>query len=318
MSFFRPKGAPRRNYDLYKGYSYYTPGVKGMLALLGMLLIGMILGSIVTLILMPIVGSEAFTAYGYLVIYPLQFVPPMIYASVKSRRNALFVDGWKLNSSNFGKWSLWALAALVIVMTLALAFASDIVNYINYKLTTRTPGMARFYEMISEAMKSMTGGPVWVSILLVGIMAPVFEEWLCRGEVLRGLLRRMKPVWAIVISALFFALIHGNPWQALNAFLIGCVLGYVYYKTGSLILTMIIHATNNTAAVILANIDSLKDVDYFVEIMDKTSYGIFILISLVIVAAALIVFKNIPLRYPSGGNIDPEESNEELPEPISQ
>ena len=38
MSFFRPKGAPSRNYDLYKGYSYYTPGVKGMFALLGMLL----------------------------------------------------------------------------------------------------------------------------------------------------------------------------------------------------------------------------------------------------------------------------------------
>ena len=174
--------------------------------------------------------------------------------------------------------------------------------------------MARFYDMISEAMKSMTGGPVWASILLVGIMAPVFEEWLCRGEVLRGLLRKVKPVWAIVISALFFAAIHGNPWQALNAFLIGCVLGYVYYKTGSLILTMIIHATNNTGAVVLANIDSLKDVDYFIDIMDKTTYGIFILISLVIVAAALMVFKGIPLRYPKGGNIDPEESIEILPE----
>ncbi len=314
MSFFRPKGAPRRNYDLYKGYSYYTPGIKGMFALLGMLLIGMLLGAIVTMILMPILGQKAFMAYGNLVIYPLQFVPPMIYASVKSKRNALFEDGWKLNSRNFGKWSPLSLVAIVIIMTLALAFASDIVNYTNYKLTTRTPGMARFYDMISEAMKSMTGGPVWASILLVGIMAPVFEEWLCRGEVLRGLLRKVKPVWAIVISALFFAAIHGNPWQALNAFLIGCVLGYVYYKTGSLILTMIIHATNNTAAVVLANIDSLKDVDYFIDIMDKTTYGIFILISLVIVAAALMVFKGIPLRYPKGGNIDPEESIEILPE----
>lgn len=316
MSFFKPSGAPRRNYDLYRGYSYYTPGIKGMFALLGMLLIGMLLGSLVSAILLPLVGQEAFTAYGYLVIYPLQFVPAMIYASVKSKRNALFVDGWKLNSSNFGGWSVWALVGIVVIMTLALAFASDIVNYANYKLTTKTPGMARFYDLISEAMKSMTGGPVWASVLLVGIMAPIFEEWLCRGEVLRGLLRRMKPEWAIVISALFFAAIHGNPWQALNAFLIGCVLGYVYYKTGSLILTMIIHATNNTAAVVLANIDSLKDVDYFIEIMDKTTYGILILLSLVIVAAALIVFKNIPLRYPSGGNIDPEDSNEALPESI--
>ncbi len=57
--------------------------------------------------------------------------------------------------------------------------------------------------------------------------APVLEEWMCRGIVLRGLLnysrkgepgedgsrRGMNPALAIAISAIFFATIHGNLWQ---------------------------------------------------------------------------------------------------------
>ena len=53
--------------------------------------------------------------------------------------------------------------------------------------------------------------------------------------VLRGLLgHKVKPVWAIVISAAFFAIIHLNPWQAIPAFLLGCVLllalGLMFYQ----------------------------------------------------------------------------------------
>ena len=157
--------------------------------------------------------------------------------------------------------------------------------------------------MFTELMKQMTGGPLWSSFLVVAIFAPIFEEWLCRGMVLRGLLTKMKPVWAIVVSALFFAVIHANPWQALNAFLIGLVMGYVYYKTGSLILTMIIHFVNNGTSVILSNIESLKDYEYWIDIMGKQTYTIVFLVSCVVLAACLWVFSRIKLENP-WGNID--------------
>ena len=115
----------------------------------------------------------------------------------------------------------------------------------------------------------------------------------------------MKPVWAIVVSAVFFAVIHGNPWQALNAFLLGMVMGYVYFKTGSLILTMIIHFVNNGTAVIASNIEAFKDLEdlYWIEILGKQNYTIVFLVSCVILAACLWVFSRIKLENP-WGNID--------------
>jgi membrane protease YdiL (CAAX protease family) len=89
------------------------------------------------------------------------------------------------------------------------------------------------------------------TIIMLVIAAPILEEILCRGIVLKGLLKNYAPNKAIVISALFFGLIHLNPWQALPAFLGGLFLGWTYYKTQSVIPGMIIHATINGTAVLL-------------------------------------------------------------------
>ena len=83
------------------------------------------------------------------------------------------------------------------------------------------------------------------SIISVVIFAPLMEETLCRGIVLKGLLKNYKPGNAIVISALFFAAIHLNPWQAIPAFFGGLFLGWVYYKTQSVVPCIVIHATIN-------------------------------------------------------------------------
>jgi hypothetical protein len=174
------------------------------------------------------------------------------------------------------------------------------------QLTNRSSILAEFYEMIEKVMEDMTGGPFWSSFLTVAIFAPIFEEWLCRGMVRRGLLTKMKPGWAIVVSALFFAVIHANPWQALNAFMIGLVMGYVYYKTGSLILTMIIHFVNNGTSVVLSHLDSMKDyadVDSWMEVMDKSTYYLVLTVSVIILAACLWAFSRIKLENP-WGNID--------------
>ena len=86
------------------------------------------------------------------------------------------------------------------------------------------------------------------SIISVVIFAPLMEEILCRGIVLKGLLKNYKPGNAILISALFFAAIHLNPWQAIPAFFGGLFLGWVYYKTQSVLPCIVIHATINAIA----------------------------------------------------------------------
>jgi membrane protease YdiL (CAAX protease family) len=88
------------------------------------------------------------------------------------------------------------------------------------------------------------------SVINVIIAAPILEEILFRGIVLKGLLKNYAPRKAIIISALFFAIFHLNPWQAIPAFFGGLFLGWTFYKTRSVIPGMIIHATINTTSMV--------------------------------------------------------------------
>ena len=291
------------NYDLYAGHAWYVPGIKGMFGFIGWFLLGALLAGIVQLVMGLFMSQQAILDYGMIVLYPVQFLPAMVYAANQSRRNMVFDPGYVLDNRHFSPYGLGIMILVTVVMTFASMFAFDLPNYWNMQLTNKSSVLSEFYDMFTELMKQMTGGPLWSSFLVVAIFAPIFEEWLCRGMVLRGLLTKMKPAWAIVVSALFFAVIHANPWQALNAFLIGLVMGYVYYKTGSLILTMIIHFVNNGTSVILSNIESLKDYEYWIDILGKQTYTIVFLVSCVVLAACLWAFSRIQVENP-WGNID--------------
>ncbi|MCF3650355.1 CPBP family intramembrane glutamic endopeptidase [Synoicihabitans lomoniglobus] len=87
--------------------------------------------------------------------------------------------------------------------------------------------------------------PITVPLALIG-MAPITEELVFRGLILAGLLRTVRPHRAILISAACFALMHLNFSQLMPTFCMGLVLGWVYYRTQSLLLCMIGHAVHNT------------------------------------------------------------------------
>lgn len=103
---------------------------------------------------------------------------------------------------------------------------------------------------------------------VIGLLAPLSEEIVLRGGVLRSLLS--KPicgnrserfnVWtAISISALFFALIHMNPAQMPHAFIVGLLIGWMYWRTGSILPGVAYHWANNSVAYILYNVYPVSD-----------------------------------------------------------
>lgn len=89
----------------------------------------------------------------------------------------------------------------------------------------------------------------------VGLLAPMAEEIVFRGAILRSLLKWNRHHWlGIATSALLFALVHGNPAQMPHAFLVGLLLGWMYYRTDSVVPGVIYHWVNNTIAYILYNV----------------------------------------------------------------
>lgn len=104
--------------------------------------------------------------------------------------------------------------------------------------------------------------------LAVGLLAPLSEELVLRGAILRSLLRssRLSPWGAIAISAVLFAVVHFNPVQMPHAFLIGLLLGWMYYRTGSILPGVAFHWVNNTVAYVLYNFypnSDMKLIDLF-------------------------------------------------------
>lgn len=282
-----------KNYNFLEHYTYYVPGTAEVFILLAFLLFGALLGNVISAVFMVILPSDVAMEYSMLLSYPVMFIPAMIYASSKSSRNCLFREGVKLNSAHFGKIGGALCALLVTVGTLAASFCADAVTAV----------MPKMPEYLEEIMKSMTQGTLWVNLLSVSVFAPLFEEWLCRGQVLRGLLSHgVKPVWAIVLSAVFFAVIHLNPWQAVPAFILGCLFGYVYYRTGSLFLTMLMHCVNNTSAVIFSNMDSLRDMESWRDIIPAPGYWVIFLASLLLIILVVRAFAKIELQSPMGNS----------------
>lgn len=92
--------------------------------------------------------------------------------------------------------------------------------------------------------------------LVLMVVAPLTEEFISRYMVLGGLLRTVKPTKAIVLSALLFSALHLNLWQIPATFLIGLLLGWVYYRTRSLLLCMGMHALHNGVALLVATATS--------------------------------------------------------------
>lgn len=285
-----------RNYRFLEKFTWYVPNVAELFILLAVFLLGALVANIVVLPFVAILGQEAGMEYGTLVSYPLMFIPAMIYASVKSRNNSFTRNGRKLDSRHFSPLGGALCALFVVLATLALAFCVE-------PLLALLPEMP---EALEELLKGMTqDGSILINFLTVSIFAPFFEEWLCRGMVLRGLLGNgVRPVWAIVISALFFAFIHLNPWQALPAFLLGCLFGYVYYKTGSLRLTMLMHFANNTFSLVFSNIDAFKEAESFMDILPGMAYWIIFFACILLLVLIIRSFARIPEEH-KDGNMDP-------------
>lgn len=281
------------NHKFFENYSYYLPGASGILALTGFFLLGAVLGNLVSLLFVAALGAGG-EEFAILISYPVMFIPAMLYASSKSRSLSYNNSGFKLDSNNFSPLTGLICALLVSVGTLTTAFCADAISML-------LPAAPEWFE---ELMKSMTQGNFIINFLSVSIFAPFFEEWLCRGMVLRGLLgKKVKPLWAIIISAAFFAIIHLNPWQALPAFLLGCLFGYVYYKTGSLKLTMLMHFVNNTFSLIMSNIGVLEDADNWMDVFPGAAY--WVILSACVLLTVLIIrqFNRIQTKG-TEGNMD--------------
>ncbi|NCC86996.1 MAG: CPBP family intramembrane metalloprotease [Clostridia bacterium] len=144
-----------------------------------------------------------------------------------------------------------------------------------------------------ETQKFSGGTATFLFYIIRGAMVPaLIEEFALRGVVMQPL-RKFGDKFAIVMSSLIFAVMHGNMVQAPFAFILGCAIGYLVIITGTLWTGVIIHFTNNAFSVVMSVVSTQMDYDIYFKV-----YSIFSVAALLIGGAATALFIFNRSQYP--------------------
>jgi uncharacterized protein len=173
----------------------------------------------------------------------LAVVLAIVYVSRIKGQNSLAGDfGFRIRLHD--AWVLVAGAMLEVVLTFAL-----------FPILELDPH-AKNQQLLTDLKSHQDAGTVVLFVIGAVVLAPIVEELLFRGVLLRSLLRKMAPATAVLLSAVIFALVHyiGDPntlpfLPALAG--LGVVLAVVAVRTGDLSASMFIHAGFNLTTTIL-------------------------------------------------------------------
>jgi len=136
--------------------------------------------------------------------------------------------------------------ATVALLTAGFFAGFNIIQVFVFSITD----IMRFFPSYEELAGSISGGPFYIQVISIGIVAPVIEELVFRGVIMGRM--RWTPAWVMVIvQAVLFGAVHMNWFQSLYAFLAGLLLGYIYYKYRSIIMAIIGHMAYNLASVLI-------------------------------------------------------------------
>lgn len=148
---------------------------------------------------------------------------------------------------------------------------------------------------------------IWLPFLLMAVLPAFCEEIAFRGFILSGLRHLGHKWWAIGLSAVFFGMAHTVVQQSIAAAALGLVLGYVAVQTGSLIPSILFHATYNclmlSVALVPQHVSKLAErwpavKTLFAEISpDGLTYRMpVVIVSAVFAAGILFWFRRMPYQ----------------------
>jgi membrane protease YdiL (CAAX protease family) len=154
-------------------------------------------------------------------------------------------------------------------------------------------------KVYNEAIAAMSSLHTWpqfiVAVFIIAFLPALFEELIFRG-VLQNLLVRWwkKPLLAIIITSLLFSLIHASYYLFISRFVLGFILGLLFYQSKNIWVNTFAHFMNNLLAVAqLFYLNKTKNLPVNVNDMDAKLPIWSLLVSFAILYGLFILFKKI-------------------------
>lgn len=184
--------------------------------------------------------SQPWITYLNIILSELSFLLVFLICNRKNKKEFLVASRIKF------KPNIWIILGTVVA-SLVLFFGS----------TNSSEMFTQLFSTFAKAVPELavplgSFGQFLLSVLLLALLPAVCEELLFRGLIFQGLKSKFKAIWAIVLSAALFSLMHMSIYQTLHQFVLGVVLATLTYFTGTIAYSIIFHFVNNFIVIFLA------------------------------------------------------------------
>ncbi|PGV75973.1 CPBP family intramembrane glutamic endopeptidase [Bacillus cereus] len=134
---------------------------------------------------------------------------------------------------------VWILVGIILVFLGQMV--GSLLDKSIFQLTTQS---ANTSSTVADAAISP------MALISIVLLAPLVEEFVFRYAAINILTQKFKQTWSILISSLFFAIMHFDFPFIFGYFLIGIILAVIYIRTNRLLVSFVVHASMNLIVVI--------------------------------------------------------------------
>ncbi len=237
------------------------PIAAAFIGLIGGFLLYQIVGGVITLLIFgmnldtaPVNAVRLMTMAGQIL---FMLLPALLFSKW------FYLDISAVIRTRVPSWKEFALFGIgIIILTPLLQYFITVQNYLIDIWADSSP----FIQSIKSSLDSLndlvektygnllTAHNVYEAILVILVVAIVpalCEETLFRGFIQKSFELKIKPVWAALITAIFFGIYHFNPYGMIPLIVLGFYFGFAAYMSNSILVPMSLHFTNNFIAIMV-------------------------------------------------------------------
>ncbi|HKI78206.1 MAG TPA: CPBP family intramembrane glutamic endopeptidase [Ignavibacteriaceae bacterium] len=238
-----------------------SPVVAGFIGLFGGFFLYQIVGGILTLIVFgldienaPVNGFRLMTMAGQI----LFILSPALLFSKWFYKDVTNVIRFKP-----AVWKEIGLFVIgIIILTPMLENFVVVQNFLFEKLASSSPAInsaKEFFDSLNDKVESTYSNLLTIHslpegflvVLVVAAVPAVCEEVMFRGFIQKSFELRIKPIWAILITGVFFGCYHFNPYGLIPLIALGVYFGFAVYMSDSIFVSIALHFLNNFFAIMV-------------------------------------------------------------------
>lgn len=221
-------------------------------------------------------------------------LPPVLYV--------MLVKEKPFDYLGFKKLQPWSLLGMVVIFTIIpfLAMMTEWNDGISLpeSMTVIEQKLRYIQELANQTTERfMTEGSLLSGLLIVAALAAISEELLFRSVIQKAFVKICKNAhFGIILTAIVFSAFHGDFFGFFPRFILGLMLGYMFYLSGSIFPSMLMHFVNNGTIVMLFYLNKKEVINVDVETFGSTDNVLLIVLSLVVTVAIFIICNRFSKR----------------------